>query len=249
MPFSVSWQVTGATTCTAAATLDGLSTSLPGWTDTTSAVSPRSVTAAGVGAYVLSMTCSNASGSVTSQDASVAVTRNPDDCPPGRQLTAQLYYNYSMPYSSGVMNADVTTFDSIWGRVRPGPTIPFPGVNYFTIIKNMNADGYIATKFTVPIDLGADEFGIMTHGETLPGPNITMSFSDTCGDFAPANPQCGPVVDAGPGQISGKWKHELMVSNGCPLTPGATYYLNFKMTNPAACANATCTVTVQNNHD
>ena len=76
--FQVAWSVANASSCTGTATLDGSAISLPGWTTTTSSYSPRYVTASTMGtgattSYVLSLTCSNASGSVTSKSATVVV--------------------------------------------------------------------------------------------------------------------------------------------------------------------------------
>jgi len=53
-PFTVSWAVTGATSCTGSASVNGSSTTLSGWTDVTSATSPRTVNATTAGTYTLS---------------------------------------------------------------------------------------------------------------------------------------------------------------------------------------------------
>lgn len=252
-PFQVTWAVTGATACSGSASFNGNSVTLPGWTDKVDASSPRTINPTSAGTYGLSLTCTNAApGQATSQNASVLV--NPvggagDNCPTGRQLTGDLCYNYNLAPGNCVAGADLTTFSSIWGRSNAVATpVAFPGAQYFTIFKNMAASQYVAAKFTVPTTgLPSNQIGFFTHGETLPGPNLTMAISSTCGDFNPSPSIC-LRTDINAGGLLTKW--QLPGANGvaCPLVPGQTYFINLKMTRPTDCQGPSCTVTVQHNH-
>lgn len=256
--FSVGWTVSGATTCTGSASLNGNSVSLSGWTDAnlTSPMPPRSVTATQAGTYTLKLTCSNANGQTQSAPATVAVGAVGDTCPAGRQTQATVCYNYNMANSACSANTDVTSFNNIWGRLSPSDSpIAFPGNQFFAIFKDFNKTQYIAAKITVPASgMDPTSFGIITHGETLAGPNLTMSISDKCGDFSPTAPICLTTNTQG-GQIGAKWKLSTATQvNGCPLVPGQSYYLNIKATNPTQTnvdcpANSQlCRLTVQSNH-
>ncbi|MGN6520642.1 MAG: hypothetical protein ACTHK2_14580 [Dokdonella sp.] len=253
IPFSVSWNVTGATSCTGTASLDGSSVNLPGWTDVTTTASPRTVTASVAGGYTLGMTCSNAQGSVSSAPLALTVTGDTGGCPAGRQTTADVCYSYGLG-SSCAAGADVTQFTSIWGRnAAGGPMIAFPGYQEFAVFKNLDKTKYIAAKIDVPLT-GLDPVmsGIITHGETYPGPALTVAISPTCGDFSPTTSICLTTGTTG-GQIAGKWKLPTATqTNGCVITPGQSYYINIKATNPAQtssdCSGNICKVTVQSNH-
>ncbi|HEU4664808.1 MAG TPA: hypothetical protein VFS55_12345 [Dokdonella sp.] len=254
LPFSVSWSVTGATSCTGSASLGGSSVNLPGWTDVTTTTSPRTVTASVAGGYTLGLTCSNGAGSASSAPLSLTVsTDSSEGCPAGRQTTADVCYSYGLG-SSCAAAADVTQFTSIWGRNAPnGAMLPFPGYQEFVVLKNFDKTKYIATKIDVPAS-GLDPLssGIITHGETYPGPALTVAISPTCGDFSPTTSICLTSGTQG-GQIAGKWKLPTATqTNGCVLTPGQSFYLNIKATNPAQtssdCSGNICKVTVQSNH-
>ncbi len=248
--FSGSWGVSGASSCQGTAELGGSSIALPGWTDVTSATSPRQVTPTQIGTYSLKLTCSNSVGSTTSGPVNVVV-QGTNSCPAGRQTTADVCYNYNNTGANCARGTDVTTFSSLWGRNLPtGTPVAFPGLNYFTVINNMNASGYIAAQFTVPQNMLANQTGVFTHGETLPGPNVTMAISKNCGDFNPSTSIC-LRSDINAGSLLTKWKNVAVPDSlvvACPLTPGETYYVNFKMTRPTDCSGSSCTVTVQSNH-
>lgn len=253
--FLVSWAVSGATSCTGSASLNGSSVNLPGWNDRVDTASPRTVTPSVAGTYVLNMHCDNASGSAVSNPATVVITpANTDSCPAGRQTQATICYQYTTAGNSCAVNSDVTKFENIWGRywINSGsissPPQLFPGVNYYAVIANLNANGYIAAKFTMPAGLPSNQLGILSHGETLAGPNLTMSISPSCGDFAPSPPIC-LYTDRGPPSAIGKWKPTSNnAAVACPLTPGQTYFMNLKITTPSTCAGTSCTVSTQNNH-
>lgn len=254
IPFSVSWAVTGASSCTGSATLGGSSVSLPGWTDVTTTTSPRTVTASVAGTYTLGLSCSNAQGSTASAPLNLVVnTDTSEGCPAGRQTTADVCYSYGLG-SSCAAGADVTQFASIWGRNAVGASIiPFPGYQEFVVFKTFDKTKYLATKIDVPASgLDPVSSGIITHGETYPGPALTVAISPTCGDFSPTTSICLTTGTSG-GQIAGKWKLPTATqTNGCVLTPGQSYYINIKATNPAQtssdCNGNICKVTVQSNH-
>jgi len=255
LSFPVSWTVTGATACTGSASLNGNSISLSGWTNSTSATSPRQVTATLAGTYTLGLTCSNAVGSVTSLPAIVVVSGGiNDNCPAGRQAVADICYNYNLG-TSCALSTDITRFENIWGRgLATDNPLPFPGVNGFAVIKNFDKTGYIAAKFTVPAaGLSPTLSGSFFHGETYPGPNLTMSISPTCGDFSLSGTICQRDNING-GSALTKYKNSAIPDGqvvACPLYPGQTYFVNIRAYNPAQtspdCSGNICRTTVQNN--
>jgi hypothetical protein len=251
-PIQVSWSVTGATACSGSASLNGSSTNLPGWTDSTSPTSPRSITFTQAGAYVLNLSCSNSNGSTPSQPRAITASVAGDpSCPAGRQTVADVCYSYGP--SNCANNSDVTTFENIWGRTAgTDPTaVLFPGENVFAILKNMQKTGYIAAKFVAPTTPN-NSWGIFNHAATTSGPPLDASISSTCGDFNLSDFRCDVTgIPTGDNMIA--WKLPGYTGPSlCQLTPGATYYLNIKLTDPAAihndCSGATCKVNIQNNH-
>jgi len=167
-------------------------------------------------------------------------------CPDGRQTVADIDYLGQCAH----LSTDVTEWSNIWGwSCDTGDTTPFPGLHVAATIMNFRKDRYIAAHFRVPTDMPND-FGWLTHSEYDYGHDLTASISTACGDFAPANPLCR--VEAISGQNLVPWRVGT-VSNFCPLTPGADYYFNVKMTDPdspsTTCAEAatSCAVTLLNN--
>src|SRR4051812_21480965 len=133
-PFTVSWAVTGANSCSGSASLNGNSASLSGWTDVTSATSPRIVTATTSGTYTLSLTCSNAAGSVTSVPTNVTVGQgSSDSCPAAprtRATISDIEYLPALPAPHVRHNVDLTLWDNIWGHVNETDDVnPWPGAN------------------------------------------------------------------------------------------------------------------------
>jgi hypothetical protein len=250
--FSVSWSVTGATACTGTATLNGNPTTLAGWSDGTSATSPRSVTASVDGTYVLTLACSNAGGSVTSAPATVTASTgggNGDNCPnPENRLTSS---NITYVPSSGTRaGVDLTSYDNIWGHSTssdalvtwPGRHDSQPSILTFTRTK------YLAAKFTVPVGQ-PNGYGWISHTEYNYGLDLTTSISTNCGDFSPVNPLCLSVTVSG--QNLTPWR--VGAGGFCPLTPGQTYFFNVKPTNPAqgtttcAASSPACVIGTSNN--
>lgn len=253
--FSVSWNVTGATSCTGSATLAGSSTTLAGWTDSTSATPPRSVTAPVDGTYVLTLTCSNTGGSVTSTPATVVASTgggNNDNCP-STPLTRITTGSVSYVPSSGTRtNVNMTSWDEIWGHATStDATVPFPGrPNSQPSLLGFPKTGYLAAKFTVPAGAVINTYGWISHTEYNYGQDLTASISTNCGDFAPSNPSCLAVTSSGQNLVP--WAVSTPASF-CPVVPGQTYFLNIKMTDPSrpsdTCAPSatSCVIGTSNN--
>ena len=248
-PFQVSWAVTGATSCTGSASLNGSSASLPGWTNVTTPTSPRTATPAVAGVYTLGLTCSNSLGSVTSLPATITIQQSDGSCPAGRQTVGNLFYPPSQTLRN---NVDLTLWDNIWGHnTTTDPLVPwpgFPGSN--PVIKDFGKTAYVAAKLHVGADLGYQGFykNISYNG----GPNLTMSISPTCGDFNPAQSAClrENIPSGDQGMVY--WRQSAGTNFYCHLDPNTDYYLNIKLTDPTAsgpnCApSGTCYVHVQNN--
>ncbi|GAA0714268.1 hypothetical protein GCM10009105_18630 [Dokdonella soli] len=255
--FPVSWAVTGASACTGSASLNGSSANLPGWTDTTSPTSPRSVTPAVAGTYSLTLNCTNSvPGSAQSTAASVAVTGTGGSCLANRQTIANVcYQNYNAP-AQCTQNVDITTLDSIFGHLAAGDTlVPMPWNQGYVTLGNWNTAQIIAAQFTVPASgLPSTQTGFFTHGETMKGvQGVDMSISTTCGDFAPGG-ICQNANVSG-GQIGMAWKVPTAAGTAyCTVTPGQTYYLNIRATTPVQyavgdCSNGICRASFNNNHN
>jgi hypothetical protein len=233
--FSVTWSVNGATSCTGAATLAGNSTTLAGWTDSTSATPPRSVTAPVDGTYVLTLTCSNTGGSVTSLPATVVASTgggDNDNCP-SSPLTRLTSSSISYVPSSGTRaGVDMRVWENIWGHATStDTTTQFPGrPNSQPTILSFGKTQYLAAKFTVPVGTANNTYGWISHTEYNYGQDLTAAISTTCGDFAPANPAC--MIAAQSGQNLVPWA-VATPATFCPVVPGQTYFLNIKMTDPS----------------
>jgi len=233
--FQVSWSVTNATSCTGSADLGGSSASLPGWTDVSTATSPRQVTANAPGAYTLRLTCSNAAGSVTSTPGVIAITQTGGDTCPSTPLTRMAVGTIRYPnWGNGTgtrTNVDLTQFDNIWGHLNNVDSItPWPGVSGTQpAIMNWNRSQYAAAKFHVPANQSIHQYGNFGYGTYYSGPSMTLAISQTCGDFSPTNPVC--VSTHGAGESFRKWVINPF-TNGCPLTPNTDYYVNIKMADP-----------------
>ena len=253
-PFQVSWTVSGAASCTGSAALNGSSSDLPGWTDVTTATSPRTVTPGKAGTWTLGLSCSNGAGSTSSAAANVVVSTSggdADNCPAGRQTVADVCFNNTL--SDCAANTDVTVYDKIWGRNTAASTpAPFPGVDVTLTFKNLDKSKYLAAKIAGGA-LPADMLGRFTRNGTNSGVNMAMSISTTCGDFNPATAAC-LSTNALPGAFMVKYKNAGIPDSqafGCPLTPGQTYFLNIKATNPTQtspyCSGNSCVTSIVNN--
>lgn len=168
-------------------------------------------------------------------------------CPYAQQENANISYSYNL--TPVLQNVDVTEFQNVWGRNSANDTIvPWPGKNGYAVM-TINRNLFFATRFTVPASgLSPTLNGRFTHGETVPGPNLTMSISPTCGDFNPSSALC-KVSNAGPGVSMVGWRLPTgSAQNLCVLTPGQQYYANFKLTDPNAVDTMNCGLQPDNRH-
>jgi hypothetical protein len=255
--FQLAWTVSGATSCAGTASLGGVSTPVAGWTDVNTANSPRTVTLSTVGTYQFNLTCSNATGS-TSGSTSVVVSTSGGggNCPAGRQTTAQVCY----AIGAGPINCttrDMTQYSGLFGHQTPTDTaIDFPGYDGLSIVlkdASKAAGSYFATQFTMPAALDAHEFGKVYKGETYGTHPMTFSISPTCGDFTsvPNASQCSGIQTVPSDSFGVAWKNSINTAiAACPLTPGQSYYLNFKFTTPPTdstnCNATTCYMPLSN---
>lgn len=249
--FQVSWSVTGAASCTGSAQLNGSSTSLTGWTDTTSPTSPRTVTATQAGTYTLDLSCANTVGATPSQSATVVVGGGTGgSCPVAgltRLTTASIRYPNipnGAPGAGTRSNVDLTVFDNIWGHANTIDTaLPWPGRNSAVpAIIGWAKTQFVAARFTATTSTTPIE--TLSYSTYNSGPDLTLAVSSTCGDFAPTNPNC---LSEGVGTGEGFKKIVLApYINGCPLTPGNEYYINIKMTNPLPADCNSCTLATTN---
>jgi len=254
-PFTVSWAVTGATSCTGAASLNGNSTSLSGWSDVTTAVSPRTVNASTAGTYTLSLTCSNASGSVTSAPATVIVAQGVGDaCPSAPRTRATVSDIHYLPEPPAHVRhaVDITVWDNIWGHISESDdVVTWPGRSGSSpTIATLGKTQYFAAKFHTGAFSSALA-GTYTDVSYGAGPNIDMSISQTCGDFAPAAAGCLKTNIASQDQALVAWNMTSADDYHCKLLPNTDYYTNIQFHNPAAtgpgCSGDYCKITIQQN--
>jgi hypothetical protein len=252
-PFTVSWVVTGATSCSGSASLNGSSTSLSGWTDVTTATPPRTVNASTPGTYSLSLTCSNTSGSVTSAPATVVVSPGSggDSCPAAPRTRATVSDIHYLPEPPAHVRhaVDLTLWDNIWGHITETDNVtPWPGVSGASpTIWALGKTQYIAAK------LHTGAFSSTLAGTYIDvsygaGPPIDMAISQTCGDFAPAV-ACLKTNVPSQDQFLVAWNMTSTDNFHCKLLPNSDYYVNVQFHDPNAtgpgCSGDTCKITIQ----
>lgn len=166
-----------------------------------------------------------------------------------RQEFARLAYNVSLDPD---VRANVNNFGEVWGRnSATQPPGSWPGLNFYTIFKDLDRTKFVAVRFHVPADIATSRRGSTSHGENFPGPNLTTAISPFCGDFAPSAPYC-LTTNRGPSALMASWKINggNPAVNACALTPGQDYYLNIAVTTPSAshpdCTGNRCKVNIQN---
>lgn len=166
-----------------------------------------------------------------------------------RQEFSKLAYNVSLDPD---VRANVNNFGEVWGRnSATQPPGSWPGVNFYTIFKDLDRTKFISIKFHVPAGIDPARRGSLSHGENFPGPNLTTAISPVCGDFAPSAPYC-LTTNRGPSALMASWKISTgnPALNACALTPGQDYYINMVVTTPTAshpdCTGNRCKVNVQN---
>ncbi|HEV7489637.1 MAG TPA: hypothetical protein VGO25_02450 [Rhodanobacteraceae bacterium] len=250
-PFSVSWSVTGATSCTGSASLNTGSVTLSGWTDVTSATSPRSVIATTAGTYTLSLTCSNTAGSVTSLPAIVVVAQGAaGNCPAGQATVSDIHY-LPEPPAHVRHSVDLTLWDNIWGHITESDDVtPWPGdAGTSPTIWSIGKTQYVGALFHTTSSLGlSGHYVNVSYGQ---GPNLDMSISPTCGDFTGGG-QAGCVKTNIPADGSAlvSWRMHDPSSFWCALTPNSDYYLNVRFDDPnttgPGCSGDFCKSTIEN---
>jgi hypothetical protein len=174
-----------------------------------------------------------------------------DVCPAGRAATMTLAVQ---SYTGGKKTMDVTQGDNLFGYYSwTMARLPYPWKNDFTIFDFPRTAGlYVGAKFVVPINSIPSQWGTFTNLETIPGPGLDFAISPRCGDFSPTAQYCAASNVFGGRPIL---SHKLPGYPGpalCKLTPGASYYLNIRLHNPAAgganCNAGLCRVGIQHNH-
>lgn len=258
-PFSVSWSVTGATSCTGSADLLGNSVTLSGWTDVTSTTSPRSVTATTAGSYTLSLTCSNTAGSVTSLPTVVVVAQGSGgNCPstPRTQATLSDIHYLPEPPPHIRHGVDLTVWDNIWGHINESDDVtPWPGVQGASpTIWTLGKTQYIGALFHVgDIPPTSSLSGFYKNVSYGAGPNLDMAISTTCGDFAPPQPGCSVSNVPAQDQPLVYWRMSPGGTSYCQLTGNTDYYLNVQFHDPnttgPGCNGTTCETTIQHYHN
>lgn len=256
-PFNVSWSVTGATSCTGSANLNGGATTLSGWTDVTSATSPRNVITTTAGTYTLSLTCSNTAGFVMSLPAIVVVAQGTvSTCPSSPRTLATVSDLHYLPGLHVRPAVVLTLWDNIWGHINENdPLAPWPGVagaspTIWTLGKNQ----YIGALFHVgDIPPTSSLSGFYKNVSYGAGPNLDMAISQTCGDFAPAQPGCSVSDIPAADRPLVYWRMTNGGTSYCQLTPNTDYYLNVQFHDPnttgPGCSGGTCYTTIQHYHN
>lgn len=182
--------------------------------------------------------------------------RGPDNCATGspvRMSLADFFYpsgdggsNPSNPPTR--YNVDVTLFENIWGHfTSTDATLPWPGRSgALPVYKAFGRNEYVAAAFHVPLDTSPNANGNFTHANYYGGPPIDASISQVCGDFNPPDAACR-VTNVPYGRSMLSWTASPHAGR-CVLTPGSDYYINIKLTNPAAsdsnCNRITCNIGV-----
>lgn len=152
----------------------------------------------------------------------------------GRILTSNISY---VPATGAVRFTSVTEWSAVLGHATPvDAESPFPGKsNAQPAILNFKRTGYLALHFR-PTAV-SPKFGWVTHTEYNYGADLTWAISTVPGDFNPSNALCKGAL---PGETVGRWTTvPATYRTFCPVTVGANYYLNVKLTNPAA-GTTTC---------
>lgn len=236
VPFVVSWNLAGATSCVGNASRDGNPEALPGWTYAGSPDSPRGVIATAAGVHVLTLTCSTAAGPITSLPASVAAVIAPGCLSEERRVSVASLSYPEVAGSPTRANVDVRYFDNLWGHANASdPVTPWPGVDGSTIgILNWNREKFVAARFDVPAN-APPMFGQFQHAQYFVSPALLMAISPLCGDFG-FEPACVQTVERGEAL---RWTIGASSPTACPLFPGVPYYFNVALADPATLACGT----------
>lgn len=127
---------------------------------------------------------------------------------------------------------DLRYYENIWGHANNSDApVLWPGRSGSApaILKFWKSQ-FVAAQFTVPMGISSQAYLRVGYSTYYSGPLLDLSVSQTCGDFAPANPVCLTT-----GVSGGQSFKKIVVApatDGCPLIPGETYYINIRMNNP-----------------
>lgn len=155
----------------------------------------------------------------------------------------------NIPYSGQREGEDLRYYENIWGQATDTDTpVAWPGRNGSSpaLLKFWKSQ-FVAAQFTVPQGLPPGTYVRLGRSTYYSDPfaPLEVAISATCGDFAPIDPAC-LTTGVGPG---GSFKKMVLApaTNGCPLVPGSTYFVNVRMVNPTpqSCNNkGYCTVAI-----
>lgn len=241
--FSVSWQVSNASTCTGTVT-GGTAANVAGWAQVDTPTSPRSVTISAAGTYALTLTCSNLGNptNLVSPAVQVAVGDGSACSAPGltRIAASDIFYG---AYAAQVRTAvDVHEWSNIWGHYNGTDAVyPWPGISGSgPTLRQFQRTNFLAAHFRTGATTTA--YGNFWYPLNLPGPSIDMKIGTTCGDFSPdaANPACLVTNVASADNSLVRWGS---AGNRCQLLPNTDYYVNVKFTNPNSTVECAATTT------
>jgi hypothetical protein len=235
-PFSVSWNVSNATSCVGTVT-SGTASNVSGWAEVSTPTSPRSVTISAAGSYGLVLTCSNANSSATLVSPVLALTVNPTGAtctvPGYSQLTTSniSYGAFPTPVRTAV---DVTQWNNIWGHYNATDGVtPWPGVNGTgPVLQSFSRTNFVAAHFNTGNN--STGFGFFTFPDTNSLAQ-DWAISTTCGDFSPPQVGCSSLDNNIPERTTMYWYFQNLNNRyKCTLLPNTDYYLNIKYHDPNA---------------
>jgi hypothetical protein len=165
-PVAATWATTGATSCTASATIDGQGANVTGWTGVrNTSQMGLSFTPTALGTYLFMITCTNGSDSPTSTALSVTVGP-PGECssvPPSFGLTRQLTMNN--PCSLGGVC-------SLQGNELPSGTRTIDNIDFISAVPwpVRVGNGTLAVKkdFFVALEFNTGIVGSANYGGSPP---------------------------------------------------------------------------------
>lgn len=172
-----------------------------------------------------------------------------DGCPDSSRRLTVSRIRYPNTNNSVRLYGDLTRFEGIWGHATSNDAeLAWPGGNQYTsALLDFEKTKFVAARFHVPVEFPTTDYGFFVYASYYSGPLLTLSLSQSCGDFAPADERC--VATRGTGEtFENKWRIAPSAIN-CPLTPGADYFVNIRLADPNAtdCSgNPSCQLAVGN---
>lgn len=172
---------------------------------------------------------------------------NGDACPAGRLELSDVGYH------DGTLSAvDVTSFDAIWGRYGiHNPPAEFPAGSTVATILDFDPATYLGARLLIGPFVPDYYSGLLSYTDSnaQDAPHIDLSISTDCADFSPSLGQC-VIFDSAPDGLSGVgWGLTAQdPSYDCELEVGHDYFVNVRLTDPAAaaaaCPEGICAVTI-----